>query len=412
MSFGLTSPSHLSFVSVSSFDPYANDVRVTPGARRQRQSNRVQQRVAIYEALEASAGAETARRIQDTLETRGVAALSTADRATLDAAENVVEGEDETASPLRSASPPSADQSTAASEASSLRPGEIASTPVGRSGNSQPGSVGELRIRSAPSGRLVATDRSGSVTLQNASEQFIRRGLSALRSAVNPPPSGPSPYAQRLNQGAPAGSPSPIAAASPPAPDRTDQQATPATPSQDLSTTFRTLDLSSIDSPTLGASTTQLERLAGSIETMADQVKTGMQALSSANTSLKGASPDERVKLLETLQSDPQLQELVRAGLMNWSDLMRPNPAKGSEGHVASVDEGDPVIDPTKLAALQSKLSTAAQRQANDLTRVQQVVERRRTTPGAVPATSGAMFPGLKVWMPPAFAPPVPPGRS
>ena len=168
----------------------------------------------------------------------------------------------------------------------------------------------------------------------------------------------------------------------------------------------------SAGSPTLGASTTQLERLVGSIETMADQVKTGMQALSSANTSLKGASPDERVKLLETLQSDPQLQELVRTGLMNWSDLMRPNPAKGSEGHVASVDEGDPVIDPTKLAALQSKLSTAAQRQANDLTRVQQVVERRRTTPGAVPATSGAMFPGLKVWMPPAFAPPVPPGRS
>ena len=100
--------------------------------------------------------------------------------------------------------------------------------------------------------------------------------------------------------------------------------------------------------------------------------------------------------------------ELVKAGLMNWSDLMRPNPAKGSEGHVDGVEPGDPVIDPTKLAALQSKLSTAAQRQANDLARVQQVVERRRTTPGAVPASAGALYPGLKVWMPPAFAPPEP----
>ncbi len=136
-----------------------------------------------------------------------------------------------------------------------------------------------------------------------------------------------------------------------------------------------------------------------------------MQALSSANNSLKGASPDERVQLLETLQSDPQLQELVKAGLMTWSDIMRPNPAERSEGHVAGVEEGDPVIDPKKLAALQSKLSAVVQKQANELTRVQQVIERRRTTPGAVPAGAGALYPGLKVWMPPAFAAPVPPGR-
>jgi hypothetical protein len=178
----------------------------------------------------------------------------------------------------------------------------------------------------------------------------------------------------------------------------------------------RTLNFGSLSNvasdPTLGASTTeQLERLVGSIETVADQVKTGMQALSSANNSLKGASPDERVQLLETLQNDPQLQELVKAGLMNWSDIMRPNPAEKTEGHVPGVNPGDPIIDPKKLAALQSKLSTAAQKQANDLTRVQQVVERRRTTPGAVPPSAGALYPGLKVWMPPAFAPPVPPGR-
>jgi hypothetical protein len=145
---------------------------------------------------------------------------------------------------------------------------------------------------------------------------------------------------------------------------------------------------------------------------MTDQVNSGMQALASARTGLKGASPDERVQLLETLQNDPQLQELVKAGLMSWDDVMRPNPAEGSEGHVPGVGAGKPVIDSKKLAALQSKLSTAAQRQANDLRRVQQVVERRRTTAGAVPAAAGAFYPGLKVWTPPAFAPPVPPGRN
>ena len=63
------------------------------------------------------------------------------------------------------------------------------------------------------------------------------------------------------------------------------------------------------------------------------------------------------------------------------------------------------------VVAVSDNMSTAAQKQANDLTRVQQVVERRRTTPGAVPPSAGALYPGLKVWMPPAFAPPVPPGR-
>eukprot|EP01046_Picozoa_sp_COSAG06_P064042 COSAG06_NODE_15131_length_1095_cov_2.385542_1_plen_90_part_00 len=60
--------------------------------------------------------------------------------------------------------------------------------------------------------------------------------------------------------------------------------------------TFRNIDFSPIDgSPTLGSSTgPQLERLVGSIETMTDQVNSGMQALASASTGLKGASPDER----------------------------------------------------------------------------------------------------------------------
>ncbi len=419
MSFALTSPSHLSFRSVSSFDPYADDVRVTPGARRQRQSNRVRQRVALYEALEASVGAADARRIQDIVETRGVGELTTADRAAFDAAENVVEGEDEqTVSPSPPAAPPSAaaaadgSDSSNVSEASSLRPGEIASTPVG----ALPAAPSS-QIRSAPpgAGRLVATDRSGNVSMQNASEQYIRRGLSALRSVVNPPAIGPSPYATRLGYGVgPPDSDPPARAASEP---RRDTIGTPnlspiTQRSSDLST-FRNLDFSETDgSPTLGSSTSQLQNLAESIDTLANQVETGMQALSRASSNLNGASPDERVKLLGTLQSDPQLQELVKAGLMNWNDLMRPNPAEGSEGYVSGVEEGEPVLDPKKLAELQSKLSTAAQKQANDLARVQQVVERRRTTPGAVPPASGALYPGLKVWMPPAFAPPVPPGRS
>ena len=108
----------------------------------------------------------------------------------------------------------------------------------------------------------------------------------------------------------------------------------------------------------------------------------------------------------------------VRDKKLTVKELIRVETAKGDielriekNGDI-TVNMGEPVLDPKKLAALQSKLSTAAQKQANDLTRVQQVVERRRTTPGVVPPASGALYPGLKVWMPPAFAPPVPPGRS
>ena len=169
----------------------------------------------------------------------------------------------------------------------------------------------------------------------------------------------------------------------------------------------------SAGSPTLdgSANATELERMRGSIERLTAQVNSGREALATVSGGLKGASPDERVQLLRTLQDDPELQKLVRVGLMSWDDLMRPNPAKGSEGHVAGVDADTPVIDDKKLAALQSKRGTAAQKQANDLTRVLQVVERRRTTAGAVPAAAGAFYPGLKVWTPAAFAPPIPPGR-
>jgi hypothetical protein len=358
--------------------------------------------------LARNVGEERARQIDRTLSSGQEATLSPGDRAALQAAEQASVGS-------------SFSESDSAAFKSAL-----AEPPT--------------------SGRLVAVDRAGNQTLQAARPdrlsrlQHLTRALSSTTptSTATPPRSPPAAVSAATNSsrtprsrsttaesysdllrrhrrgpsdadGAPAATaPAPAPAAEPEA-----ETGTSITPAASATRSLSFGDASIIDSPTLGSSTgPQLERLVGSIETMTDQVNSGMQALASARTGLKGASPDERVQLLETLQNDPQLQELVKAGLMSWDDVMRPNPAEGSEGHVPGVGAGKPVIDSKKLAALQSKLSTAAQRQANDLRRVQQVVERRRTTAGAVPAAAGAFYPGLKVWTPPAFAPPVPPGRN
>lgn len=364
--------------------------------------------------LARNVGEERARQIDRTLSSGQEATLSPGDRAALQAAEQASVGS-------------SFSESDSAAFKSAL-----AEPPT--------------------SGRLVAVDRAGNQTLQAARPdrlsrlQHLTRALSSTTptSTATPPRSPPAAVSAATNSsrtprsrsttaesysdllrraallssataesssidGAPAApAPAPAPAAEPEA-----ETGTSITPAASATRSLSFGDASIIGSPTLGSSTgPQLERLVGSIETMTDQVNSGMQALASASTGLKGASPDERVQLLETLQNDPQLQELVKAGLMSWDDVMRPNPAEGSEGHVPGVGAGKPVIDSKKLAALQSKLSTAAQRQANDLRRVQQVVERRRTTAGAVPAAAGAFYPGLKVWTPPAFAPPVPPGRN
>ena len=359
--------------------------------------------------LARNVGEERARQIDRTLSSGQEATLSPGDRAALQAAEQA-----------------SVSSSFSESDSAAFK-SALAEPPT--------------------SGRLVAVDRAGNQTLQAARPdrlsrlQHLTRALSSTTptSTATPPRSPPAAVSAATNSsrtprsrsttaesyysdllrrhrrgpsdadGAPtATAPAPAPAAEPEA-----ETGTSITPAASATRSLSFGDASIIDSPTLGSSTgPQLERLVGSIETMTDQVNSGMQALASARTGLKGASPDERVQLLETLQNDPQLRELVKAGLMSWDDVMRPNPAEGSEGHVPGVGAGKPVIDSKKLAALQSKLSTAAQKQANDLRRVQQVVERRRTTAGAVPAAAGSFYPGLKVWTPPAFAPPVPPGRN
>ena len=357
--------------------------------------------------LARNVGEERARQIDRTLSSGQEATLSPGDRAALQAAEQASVGS-------------SFSESDSAAFKSAL-----AEPPT--------------------SGRLVAVDRAGNQTLQAARPdrlsrlQHLTRALSSTTptSTATPPPppaavsaatnSSRTPRSRSISTTAESaellrpppspsdadGAPAATAPAPAPAAEPEAETGTSITPAASATRSLSFGDASIIGSPTLGSSTgPQLERLVGSIETMTDQVNSGMQALASASTGLKGASPDERVQLLETLQNDPQLQELVKAGLMSWDDVMRPNPAEGSEGHVPGVGAGKPVIDSKKLAALQSKLSTAAQRQANDLRRVQQVVERRRTTAGAVPAAAGAFYPGLKVWTPPAFAPPVPPGRN
>ena len=355
--------------------------------------------------LARNVGEERARQIERTLSSGQEATLSPGDRAALQAAEQA-----------------SAGSSFSESDSAAFK-SALAEPPT--------------------SGRLVAVDRAGNQTLQAARPdrlsrlQHLTRALSTTpTSTATPPRSPPAAVSAATNSSwtprsrsttaesfagptdagsspTDAGAPAAAAPAPAPAAEPEAETGTSITPAASATRSLSFGDASIIDSPTLGSSTgPQLERLVGSIETMTDQVNSGMQALASARTGLKGASPDERVQLLETLQNDPQLQELVKAGLMSWDDVMRPNPAEGSEGHVPGVGAGKPVIDSKKLAALQSKLSTAAQRQANDLRRVQQVVERRRTTAGAVPAAAGAFYPGLKVWTPPAFAPPVPPGRN
>ena len=412
MSFALTG-------LTSTRRPVRIDTQVSATPRRSQRAVRLT--VAAYERLQQEVGEQRAERINRTVSSGQEDTLSPGDRAALEAAEQSSDSEGASAYHSATAISRAGDLSVRAPEQPSRLQrlvsaisGPLVTAPFTSDEQAR-------RLTYGPGTLPPPSSRSGAnLTPVPFGVPPPTPGPATGSAPVSQPRVAPSPYAIRLQYGAPAGSP--FAAASEPGP-RTSPPASPAgstgaavTPStnQDQVSTFRNIDFSPIDgSPTLGSSTgPQLERLVGSIEAMTDQVNSGMQALASASTGLKGASPDERVQLLETLQNDPQLQELVKAGLMSWDDVMRPNPAEGSEGHVPGVGAGKPVIDSKKLAALQSKLSTAAQRQANDLRRVQQVVERRRTTAGAVPAAAGAFYPGLKVWTPPAFAPPVPPGRN
>ena len=138
-----------------------------------------------------------------------------------------------------------------------------------------------------------------------------------------------------------------------------------------------------------------------------------MDALARTTSKLDGASSEVRIQLLEELQRNSQLQALVKAGLMRWDDLMIKNPPATDSNHVSNPDGDNPeyVIDRTKLVDLQRKLSDYASKQSATLGNLQQTIARRRTTPGVVPSASNAIYPGMKVWTPVAWAPALKPGQ-
>ena len=138
-----------------------------------------------------------------------------------------------------------------------------------------------------------------------------------------------------------------------------------------------------------------------------------MDALARTTSKLDGASSEVRIQLLEELQRNSQLQELVKAGLMRWDDLMIKNPPATDSNNVSNPDGDNPeyVIDRTKLVDLQRKLSDYASKQSATLGNLQQTIARRRTTPGVVPSASNAIYPNMKVWTPVAWAPALKPGQ-
>ena len=160
------------------------------------------------------------------------------------------------------------------------------------------------------------------------------------------------------------------------------------------------------------APTGTLDNIAGRVAKSTAAAQAGMDTIAGASGKLNGASPDERIQLLQELQRSPELQDLVKAGLMNWDDMLIKNPPAGSDKHVSNPDGDDPayVIDSEKLADLRRKLAAYGTKQAADLQNVQEAVARRRTTAGSVPSAQNAIFPGVKVWTPVAWAPAPKPG--
>ena len=160
------------------------------------------------------------------------------------------------------------------------------------------------------------------------------------------------------------------------------------------------------------APTGALDNIAGHVAKSTAAAQAGMDTIAGASGKLNGASPDERIQLLQELQRSPELQDLVKAGLMNWDDMLVKNPPAGSDKHVSNPDGDDPayVIDSEKLADLRRKLAAYGTKQAASLQNVQEAVARRRTTAGSVPSAQNAIFPGVKVWTPVAWAPAPRPG--
>ena len=141
------------------------------------------------------------------------------------------------------------------------------------------------------------------------------------------------------------------------------------------------------------------------IQARLQTINTSVQQLGAAERMLQGAAPLGKVNLLRQLQEDNNLQALVAAGLMKWSDVLMPNPAKGATGHVDGVDPGKPVINEPKLKDLRSKLAALGLQQTdNELRRVVRR-DKQRVTAGYKPTSRQDYFPGRKIWSGPRYMP-------
>lgn len=131
-----------------------------------------------------------------------------------------------------------------------------------------------------------------------------------------------------------------------------------------------------------------------------EQIRDGTQRLSSDIEQLRGASSLDRIRILEAIQMDPNLQALVQAGLMNWNDIMSKN-----TGKVVAPDGSVPetVVDEDKLKALQSRLLKVGlqQRQTEQVLMRQSV--KQRTTPG--PKAGSGLYRNRRVYMDPRYLP-------
>jgi hypothetical protein len=132
-------------------------------------------------------------------------------------------------------------------------------------------------------------------------------------------------------------------------------------------------------------------------------VPPGVSVIQRAKDELEGASPMDRIRLLEVLQASPGIQELVKAGLFKWQDIMKPNPT-GPE-HVSNPDGADPamVIDAASLDKLQTALLQYAQQQQTTKTIDIQRYAQQTSTAGIKPGTG--FYPGRSVYTFPRHIP-------
>ena len=118
---------------------------------------------------------------------------------------------------------------------------------------------------------------------------------------------------------------------------------------------------------------------------------------------LASASPEQRIRILEILQSSTGIQELVKAGLLKWEDLMKKNPDEGQPGHISNPGGQPPemIIDADGLNKLQTALEEFTRRKQINQTTERATYAREVTQAGPRKSTGG-FLPGKKPWMAPS----------